>query len=189
MEDDRGKGTLPRLVRRRYQGHAVILWTLTFEGRTTGWLNEIVHLRFRELILHASARERVWCPVYTLMPDHMHLVWMGMKRRSDQINAMRFVRRRLASRMGSHRFQQQAHDHVLREHERRRGAFGAICFYVLANPVRANLVERMEDWPYSGAMVPGYPDLNPCGPGYWELFWRLHATAREPEAVLSIVAS
>ena len=90
------KDNLPRLLRHHYQGHAVVLWTLTLEHRATGWLKESFHLRFRELMLHAAAREKVWCPTYCLMPDHLHLVWMGMRRESDQLNAMRFLRRQIA---------------------------------------------------------------------------------------------
>jgi hypothetical protein len=49
------------------------------------------------------------------------------------------------------RFQKQPYDHVLREAERQRGAFQATAFYILANPVRADLTERMENWPSSSA--------------------------------------
>src|SRR5262249_49602455 len=50
---------------------------------------------FRELLLHAAARENLYCPAYILMPDHIHLLWMGLKLSSDQINAMRFLRQYL----------------------------------------------------------------------------------------------
>src|SRR3954452_14917828 len=99
------------------------------------------------------ARERVWCPVYCLMPDHLHLVWMGMTRQSDQLNGMRFFRRQLAPLLKPHDLQHQAHDHVLRERERKRGAFASVCFYILANPVRANLLKESERWPYNGAII------------------------------------
>ena len=51
------------------------------------------------------------------MPDHLHLVWMGMRRESDQFNAMRFLRRQLGPMLKPYKFQHQAHDHVLREDE------------------------------------------------------------------------
>ena len=83
--------------------------------------------------------------------------------------------------LGPHRFQHQAHDHVLREDERKRGAFARVCFYVLANPVRAKLVAEGEGWPFSGAMVPGYPALHPTQEDFWERFWKLYAAERESE--------
>ena len=176
------KDNLPRLLRHHYQGHAVVMWTLTMEHRATGWLNELFHLRFRELMLHAAVREKVWCPTYCLMPDHLHLVWMGMRRKSDQLNAMRFLRRQLAPMLKPYKFQHQAYDHVLREDERKRGAFARVCFYVLANPGRAKLVAEGGDWPFSGVVVPGYPTLHPMQEDFWEKFWKLYVAERESES-------
>ena len=182
MEDPvEPKDNLPRLSRHHYQGHAVVMWTLTLEQRATGWLKEPFHFHFRELMLHAAAREKVWCPAYCLMPDHLHLVWMGMRRESDQLNAMRYLRRQLAPALQPHKFQHQAHDHVLREDERKRGAFARVCFYVLENPVRAKLAAKAGDWPFNGAIVPGYPALHPTAEEFWETFWKLYVAERESE--------
>ena len=181
------KGNLPRLLRHRYQGHAVVLWTLTLEHRGAGWLNEPLHSCFRELLLHAAAREQVWCPTYCLMPDHLHLVWTGTRRESDQLNAMRFLRRQLAPRLNPQKFQHQAHDHVLREDERKRGAFSRVCFYVLANPIRAKLVTEDEIWPFNGAVVPGYPALHPMQDDFWEKYWKLYVAERETEPPAPVV--
>jgi hypothetical protein len=116
------------------------------------------------------------------MPDHLHLVWMGMRRESDQLNAMRFLRRQLTPVLRPHKFQHQAHDHVLREDERKRGVFARVCFYVLANPDRAKLVADGGDWPFSGVIVPGYPELHPMQEGFWEKFWKLYAAERDSES-------
>src|SRR6266487_2621232 len=140
------------------------------------------HATFRELMLHAAARERLLCPAYCLMPDHLHLVCMGLRRETDQLNAMKFLRTQLEPALGRGReWQHQAHDHVLREEERRREAFARFCFYTLANPVRAELVACDRDWPYSGAIVPGYPTLHPLAEDYWELFWKRYIAEREAE--------
>lgn len=176
------KRSLPRLEPHRYRGHAVAMWTLTLEKRATGWLTESFHLRFRELMLHASVRENLWCPTYCLMPDHLHLIWMGMRRESDQRNAMRFLRKHLAPLLKPHALQSQSHDHVLRDSEREQGAFASVCFYVVANPVRAELVEDAKGWLFTGAIIPGYPTLRPADEGFWDLFWKLHTLEREEES-------
>ncbi len=176
------KDNLPRLLRHHYQSHAVVLWTLALEYRAKGWLNQSFHACFRELMLHAAAREKICCPTYCLMPDHLHFVWMGMRRASDQLNAIRFLRQQLAPALQPHRFQHQAHDHVLREDERQRGAFARVCFYVSANPVRAKLAAQAGDWPFAGAVVPGYPALHPAHEDFWEKFWKLYVAERENEA-------
>jgi REP element-mobilizing transposase RayT len=170
------------LERHLYQGHAVIFWTNTLEARARGWLTPAFHAIFREMLLHASAREHLFCPVYCLMPDHLHLVWMGLRCESDQLNAMKFLRTHLEKALGEGReWQHQPHDHVLREEERKRNAFASFCFYTLANPVRDKLVEHERAWPFLGAVVPGYPALSPLAEGFWEIFWKLYVGAREAE--------
>ncbi len=110
----------------------------------------------------------------------VHLIWMGLRRASDQLNAMKFLRTHLEPALGGGReWQHQPHDHVLREEERRRNAFASFCFYTLANPVRDELVKKESDWPYSGAIIPGYPSVHPLAEGFWELFWKLYVNERE----------
>lgn len=180
------KGKLPKLHRHRYQGHAVVFWTLTLQDRAQGWLTDRFHLIFREILLHTAARYALWCPAYCLMPDHLHLIWMGLRLHSHQLNAMRFLRRHLGPALGQNRrWQHQAHDHVLRQEERERNAFAKTCFYLLDNPVRAGLVSSASEWPYSGAVVPGYPSLHPLAEGYWERFWKLYAAMRVAEGLPS----
>ena len=174
------QGHFPRLTRPHYQGRAVVFWTNTMEQHARGWLTPTFHAAFREMLLHAASRYALWCPVYCLMPDHLHHLWMGMHPESDQLNAMKFLRGQLKPLLGPGRqWQHQAYDHVLREKERQRNAFAAICFYLLENPVRAGLVETRANWPFSGAVIPGYPRLNPLVEGYWERFWKLYASAVE----------
>ncbi len=130
-----GQGTnrsfyLPRLPREYYQGDAVVHWTMAVAMRGTGWLNDLFHARFREVMLHAAARESLFCPTYCLMPDHIHLVWMGLRRETDQRNGMKFLREHVGKLLRPHRFQHQPHDHVLREEQRRKQAFSKVFFYV-----------------------------------------------------------
>jgi hypothetical protein len=112
------------------------------------------------------------------MPDHLHL--LGLRCNTDQKNGMSFLRTHLEPLLSPRRFQPQAYDHVLREEERRRGAFAKICFYILDNPVRARLVDRPLAWTYSGAMLPGYPTLQPLDANFWPMFWKIHQTTRQP---------
>lgn len=124
---------------------------------------------------------QVWCPTYCLMPDHLHLLWMGLRRASDQLNAMKFLHARLT--MGHQReWRHQAHDHVLREEERKRNVFAQTCFYILANPVRAKLSEEHERWPFSGSWCRAIPRLHPEAGEFWPLFWELYAKQRETES-------
>src|SRR5687768_834593 len=99
---------LPRLAPEFYRGDAVVHWTLPIAQRGTGWLSETFHVRFRELLLHACLREQLVCPCYCLMPDHIHLLWMGLSAESDQRNGMSFFRTYSEPLLAPHHFQAQA---------------------------------------------------------------------------------
>jgi REP element-mobilizing transposase RayT len=152
----------------------VVFWTHTVENRATGWLGEKFYAYFRETLLHACGRYGLVCPIYVLMPDHWHLVWMGFTADSDQHSATKFLRKNLAPHVTPAKLQDRAHDSVLREEKRKRGAFAAACEYVRENPVRAGLVARWPDWPYSGAMVCGYPEFDVTDKDFWDDFWKIY---------------
>jgi putative transposase len=173
---------LPRLPREHYQGDAVVFWTLTIFDRAKGWLTPLFHQKFRELMLHAAAREGLACPAYCLMPDHLHLVWMGLRLDSDQINGMAFLRTYLEPELAPAKFQPQPQDEVLREEQRKRNAFAKVCFYITANPVRAGLTAESEVWPYGGCVLPGYPKLSPSEEKFRPTFWRVYGKLRQPDA-------
>jgi hypothetical protein len=106
---------------------------------------------------------------------------------------MRFVRAHLAREMrrrsGPGRvfaLQKQSHDSVLREEDRRRGAFERACFYLVDNPRRKGLVEHPRLWPYLGAVVPGYPNLHPLAEDFWDLLWKLYIAKRGPVPVAAV---
>ena len=173
---------LPRLPREPYQGDAVGFWTLTVFDKAQAWLTAAFHQRFRELILHAATREGLLCPIYCLMPDPLHLVWMGLRLDTDQLNGMAFLRTHLEPELTPAKFQPQAQDEVLRQEQRQRNAFAKICFYIAANPVRVELMAASKTWPFTGCLLPGYPKLNPTGQAFWPKFWRIYGKVRQPEA-------
>jgi putative transposase len=159
---------LPRLDPEFYRGFAVVHWTITLERRATGWLDDRFHFHFRELLLHAAAREGLFCPAYVLMPDHLHLVWMGLHTDTDQRNAMKFLRKHLSAEFARRspmrvefELQKQSYDSVLRQKDRQRGAF------------------EKTYWPHLGAVVPGYPFLHPLTEDFWEQFWKLYQQRQE----------
>src|SRR6267378_7343989 len=82
---------LPRLRREFYQADAVVFWTMPISDRAQGWLNDGFHAAFREMILHAAAREGLLCPAYCLMADHIHFVWMGLRLETNQQNGIKFL--------------------------------------------------------------------------------------------------
>jgi putative transposase len=149
-------------------------WTLTLENRARGWLTGSFHQDWKLLLLHTCARYSLVCPVYVLMPDHCHLVFIGVDDcGADQRVAIEFLRKRTAPLLAPARWQQQSHDNVIREQDRERNAFTTIAHYVFDNPVRSGLVTHWMEYKYSGYSIPGYPDLPFHSERYWVLFWRI----------------
>jgi len=77
---------LPRLRREFYQADAVVFWTMPVAHRGRGWLSEGFHAAFRELMLHAAAREGLLCPAYCL--GRTICIWSGWACAVPATNAM-----------------------------------------------------------------------------------------------------
>jgi REP element-mobilizing transposase RayT len=175
---------LPRLDGAHYCGPAVVHWVFTIADRRTGWLDDALHGHIRELMLHTVVRCELLCPVYCLMPDHVHLLWMGMSEATDQRKACTFLRRHLNLALKDRGvcLQKQAYDHVLREQDRERNAFEKIAWYILENPVRAGLVKDRAEWGYCGCVAPGFPGWKVWHDQYWPRFWCEYQAIREEKS-------
>jgi REP element-mobilizing transposase RayT len=169
------KRHLPRLPPDNYRGYAFIHWIMTLEDRATGWLAREFHSIWSLILLHASARYNLVCPTYVLMPDHVHVLWLGhCQHDSDQRVAIEFLQSKLRTHIAPADWQRQPYDHVLCESERAHDAFLTTACYILENPVRAKLVSDWREYPYSGCCMPGYPEFDPLASDYWERFWRCY---------------
>ncbi|WP_252854987.1 hypothetical protein [Aeoliella straminimaris] len=170
------KRHLPRLEQSAYRGPSYVHWTMTIRDRRTGWLIPAFNYKFRELLTHTAFRYAIACPIYCLMPDHLHMIWIGIDDRSDQLKATRYFRKQLAvplSKLGFE-FQHQPHDHVLQDDERQETAFENLVDYIARNPERRGLVpaDRYRDYKYTGCLIPGYPELDLWQLDFWPRFWR-----------------
>jgi putative transposase len=97
-------------------------------------------------------RDEIESLAYVLMPDHLH--WLIQLRQGSLARLMqRFKGYSSVSvnrtRMYSGRLWQQGyHDHALRQEEELRET----ARYIIANPLRAGLVERVGDYPHWDAV-------------------------------------
>ncbi len=86
---------LPRLSAEYYRGQAYVHWTMTTRNRETGWLIPSFYYKFREILAHTMFRYGLACPLYCCMPDHIHLLWVGILDLSDQQIAAKYFRKHL----------------------------------------------------------------------------------------------
>ncbi|KLU06849.1 hypothetical protein RISK_001163 [Rhodopirellula islandica] len=174
---------LRRLPREYYQADAIVHWTISTFERERGWLTGVFLYRFRELLTHSLFRYGLACPLFCLMPDHIHMVWMGLCKGSDQLNAMKHFRPRCDETLNRIGFtlQDQAYDHVFSEGERSEPEFRNVCEYIARNPERAGLVEAdgYASYVFTGCLVPGYPELRPFESGYWNQFDKITSFLRK----------
>ncbi len=149
----------------------------------TGWLIPIFYYKFREILAHTMFRYGLCSPIYCCMPDHIHLLWIGILDGADQRAAAKYFRKQLnpvLERLGC-RFQNQPHDNVLREEERDRNAFEDVVDYIARNPERKGLVgpDKFREYPFTGCLMPGYPELRLWQEDYWGRFWRTFSYLHE----------
>ena len=173
---------LRRLPPGAYRGLASVHWAMTMDTRATGWLTPLFSQSFREILTHSCARYDTLCPVYCLMPDHLHLLLHGWRVTSDQRLLIAHLRKHLNARLPrGFELQKQPYDHVLRAEEKGTDAFRGVAFYIMSNPVRANLVREPEEYEHTGTIIPGYPELCCKKADFWPRYWRVREYLREKE--------
>jgi putative transposase len=90
---------------------------------------------------------------YCFMPDHVHLLVEGNHPAADFREFVRIFKQQSSfawkQRNGTALWQRSYFEHVLRDDEDTIG----VAKYILENPVRGNLVQRPEDYPYLGSMT------------------------------------
>jgi REP element-mobilizing transposase RayT len=93
----------------------------------------------RQLIeLQLAKQAETLC--YVVMPDHLH--WLMMLQEENLSDVMRRLKARSAQAIGHTVWQANYFDHAVREDEDLK----KMARYIVANPLRAKLVERIGDY-------------------------------------------
>lgn len=108
--------------------------------------NQLCRAGVGEAVLSASAYYHShfkWhCRLMLLMPDHLHGI-IAFPRETSMRTTVRYWKRYL-SRFHKIQWQFDFFDHRLRNHHEE----AAKIEYILKNPVRRGLCERVDDWPW-----------------------------------------
>jgi REP element-mobilizing transposase RayT len=142
-----------------YIGPAQYFLTFCVRGRRAVFAEDELAKLTLAHFRHAAALHRFAILAYCLMPDHAHLLVEGLGEKSDLRRFAATAKQRsgagYALRYGGPLWQEGFYDRVLRHSEDAR----MVARYVLANPVRAGLVESPTAYPYSGSEVWSLEDL------------------------------
>ncbi len=176
---------LKRLPRPNYCGTAWVHWILAIDERRVGWLDAKLLYRFREVLTHTAFRYQLACPIFCLMPDHMHLLWVGLAETSNQLTAMQRFRLDMndsLQRIG-YSFQRQSYDHVFKGNELEQNAIEDVVDYIARNPERKQLVPLggFATYPYTGCLLPGACRLRLFEEGSWREILRTLAFLRRTQ--------
>lgn len=167
---------LSRLEPEYYRNEAWVHWTVTIEDRKQGWLDARFYYKLREILTHVAFRNQLACPIFTLMPDHMHLLWCGLSEATDQLIAMKHFRKDINECLKAigYQLQLQSYDHVLQNEELDQHAVENTIEYIARNPERKGLIARDEfgTYRYSGCLIPGYPQFRLFADEGWDRMWR-----------------
>jgi putative transposase len=130
-----------------FRGQATIVFvTICSLHRQKNLANAAVH----DALLHVwKTADRWMVGAYMIMPDHVHFFCSPLDETMEIEKWITFWKRQLKRDLGEKapRFQIDSFHHRLREE-----SYSQKWDYVRANPVRAGLVEKPDDWPYQGVL-------------------------------------
>ena len=149
-----------RLDLKLYQGEKVYFVTSTTQVKRPVFLSTHLVSFHEDVLKKYSLKHGFEVIVFCFMPDHLHLLLAGAAEQSyltrfvkDYKQNTGFAYRR---ETGLNLWQKSYYDHILRKDE----IIERVAWYILENPVRRNLVEKPEDYPFSGSLVYGREIFN-----------------------------
>lgn len=116
--------------------------------------NASVHETFLHLA-QRGPRRGAWIGAYVIMPDHFHLFVATDDEKITLSKWMKSFKNAISktlrlSGVDAPHWQKTFFDHLLRSTE----SYSEKWNYVRENPVRAGLVQRLEEWPFMGEVFP-----------------------------------
>jgi putative transposase len=112
-----------------------------------------------EQLLRSTADEQFAVIAYCFMPDHLHLLVEGVTQDASLPRFVRTFKQRAGfhwkSAFGSELWQRSYFERVLRTEE----STIEVARYVLGNPLRAGMVDSVEQYPFLGSLTMSVRDL------------------------------
>lgn len=140
-----------RLPKQNYIGRRAYFLTLCTCDRIPYFRPRRIAHWLLESLQETVTRQSFTLYAYCLMPDHLHLLLQGVSTSSDLLAFVRTFKHKTTfhfrTKTGKTLWQTSFFDHILRTAE----DFSKTAEYILLNPVRAGLVRRAEDYPYSAS--------------------------------------
>jgi putative transposase len=106
-----------------------------------------------EMLRRESFAGRFAIHAYSLMPDHLHFLALGLEETSNLLSFVKLLKQKSAFEFKAkfHRalWQKKSYDHILRP----RDSVEGVAAYIWMNPVRKELASGPSAYPYSGSFT------------------------------------
>ena len=136
-----------RLRKGRYSESGQIYLVTTVTHKRVAVFDQLTEARLLISRIREDARRGSHQTLaFVVMPDHLH--WLLQLQQGSLSSLVGRVKSISARRLGGQVWQKGFHDHALRQEE----DLVALARYVVANPLRAGLVERLGDYPHWDAI-------------------------------------
>jgi putative transposase len=133
-----------------YRSNKVYFVTIVVKDRRKAFLNQEFAEESIRCLLNLREDFRFWVFSYCFMPDHFHgLISPGNSEKSlgEICGAFKSLTTRISWKWYQGRlWQRQYYDHIIRNED----DFFDCLEYIKLNPVKAGLVNRPEDWKWTG---------------------------------------
>jgi REP-associated tyrosine transposase len=136
-----------------YLGPRQYFLTFCTQSRRPCFVTDDAVATVRTQIERAAAEQAIALLAYCYMPDRVHFLAEGKAENSDCLQFVacgkQYSAYHYTAKFKHRLWQPYGYEHTLRSDE----AAISVARYILENPVRAGLVTRIEDYPYSGSSV------------------------------------
>jgi len=150
-----------RLSPTDYTGERSFFLTLCCADRRKRFTSPQICNGFLDILRPTATRYLFAIHAHCLMPDHIHLLAEGLHPHSDVLQFMRALKRntsiRFQRKTAEPLWQKKFYDHILRNND----SPDAVAWYIWMNPVRANLCQRPEEYPFSGFLTQAWKQSRP----------------------------
>ncbi len=141
-----------RLPLDNYKGEVIATFTLCVENKKHCFTDKAIVDKFLEILMEAKNKHDCKNVIYVFMPDHLHLILEGNSKNADTWKSVALFKQKtgfwLSKNRKEIRWQKDFYDHIHRKDEDLKKQVA----YILNNPVRKNLVEDWEDYPFKGSL-------------------------------------
>jgi putative transposase len=146
-----------RLDKEYYFGKTVS-FTICIKNKVPFFISDNIFNVFEKILLNELNKFDCEAIVYLFMPDHVHLITSPKNDNSDCFSLIKMFKQKTGFLMSQNNYkcmwQKDYYDHIVRDDENLKN----LIYYILYNPVRAEITDDWKKYKYRGSSVYQFED-------------------------------